>query len=334
MLDSGAYSAWKRRKQVDLGEYIRFIERNAPWLSQYVVLDIIPGAPGRKRSVDEVNDAAEASYKNLLVMRRAGLNPMPVFHWGEDLRWLERYIDDGHDYIGVSAPKNGPIEQQLDWLDRVYARVGNVRTHGFGITNPALLLKYPFASVDSTTWALSPGYGRILVPRRAGDGLPDYGQPPDGVIMSANRQATDAQNARRFEILGPSDSNWVEDYLASIGISIYEARIDPRARRRALLHFFNSLQKHLPATTIFHATHFGASQSEDLTAHGVTNRLLSFYELKDHSDDAIRCYVETGRVPRKQPEGAIRPSWKKRPAIYRKQRALSLAHRVGLIAAS
>src|SRR5580692_1929900 len=83
MLDSGAFSAWKRGISINLAEYIAYIKKHEHLLASYVCLDQIPGKPGVKRTQAEVDDAAAQSYKNQQTMKKAGLTPIPVFHQGE-----------------------------------------------------------------------------------------------------------------------------------------------------------------------------------------------------------------------------------------------------------
>src|SRR5215510_8863381 len=106
-LDSGAYSAWTKGQTIDVREYIKFIQAAAPWLSFYVNLDVIPGRADRVRTVADVEASAAQSYRNLQIMKDAGLRPIPVFHHGEHFRWLEKMLADGED-IGVSTAKNLP----------------------------------------------------------------------------------------------------------------------------------------------------------------------------------------------------------------------------------
>ena len=40
----------------------------------------------------------------------------------------------------------------------------NVRLHGFAVTDPQLLLRYPWHSVDSKTWKEMASYGFVLYP--------------------------------------------------------------------------------------------------------------------------------------------------------------------------
>ena len=77
LLDSGAFSAWRLGKPINIDEYCDFVAANECWISRCFNLDVInPAAP---------EEAANASFANLLRMRKQGLNPIPVFHVGEDL---------------------------------------------------------------------------------------------------------------------------------------------------------------------------------------------------------------------------------------------------------
>jgi hypothetical protein len=106
MLDSGAYSAWTQNQAISIAAYIKFVRECEPYLHTYVNLDVIPGALGRPRTWQDTETAAAQSYRSLQLMKDAGLKPLPVFHQGEDFRWLERMLKDGEEYIGISTAKN------------------------------------------------------------------------------------------------------------------------------------------------------------------------------------------------------------------------------------
>src|SRR5690606_11430218 len=99
MLDSGAFSAWTRGEILKLDDYITFIKRYEGRLNSYINLDVIPGTRGTVPTVKEVEYAAAASLDNYKSMVAAGLRPIPVFHYGENLRWLDRLLEAGADYI-------------------------------------------------------------------------------------------------------------------------------------------------------------------------------------------------------------------------------------------
>ena len=104
LLDSGAFSAFNLGERIDLDAYIGFVKANKGLIYRCVNLDVIPGNFGsREWRPEAIEAAAAASYANQQKMKEAGLNPIPVFHQDEDFRWLEKYLEDGEDYICLSA---------------------------------------------------------------------------------------------------------------------------------------------------------------------------------------------------------------------------------------
>jgi hypothetical protein len=150
IMDSGAYSAWRLGKAVDLNEYCAFLEANQDWIAHYVNLDTInPRDP---------EAAARASFDNLVAMRKRGLRPMPVFHAGENIDWLRRMLDLGCDYIGLASLSMSDRGRANDWYAAAWQemtdRAGNptVRVHGLGEGRWSSLSRFPWFSADSTSW--------------------------------------------------------------------------------------------------------------------------------------------------------------------------------------
>lgn len=174
-LDSGAYSAWSRGTVIDLDEYCEFIRANIELIEVYASLDVIPGAPGRSATPKERNEAAEQSWRNFLYMRNEGLDPLPVYHYGEEPRFLERMLDFGCDYIGIGGLVGIPGGPRRTWLDRVFTRITDdagmpiVKTHGFGMTAVPLIFRYPWYSIDSTTWIKITASGSVYLPAMRND---------------------------------------------------------------------------------------------------------------------------------------------------------------------
>jgi len=161
-LDSGAYSSWTRGVTIDLQGYIDYVKRHVDFLDVYACLDVV-GNP-------------EATYQNQLEMERQGLRPLIVFHKGEDYKWLELYVSR-YDYIGiggVAAPRltgTKSFEEVQSHLDRCFEiicdRPGHIprcKVHGFGVGTPVLILRYPWYSIDTTSWLMTSRYGSVYVP--------------------------------------------------------------------------------------------------------------------------------------------------------------------------
>jgi hypothetical protein len=147
--DSGAHSARTLGITLTLEDYAAWCHRYDQRLTLYANLDVI-GAP-------------EATWNNQRALEdQHGLLPLPVFHTGEPWHHLERYLDHGHTYIALGKLLGNPVADVLSWLDRVFTIAGNHAVfHGFGMTVLSALRRFPFYSVDSSTWSGSVRFGIV-----------------------------------------------------------------------------------------------------------------------------------------------------------------------------
>jgi hypothetical protein len=336
LFDSGAFSAWGQEDAppLNLQEYIDYVRRNERWLRLYVNLDVICGERGRKRSTEALRESARLSDANLQRMLDAGLEPIPVFHEGEDWRWLEKMVRDGRDYIGLAPVKPLRGQSAAEFLEPAFdlLKGTGIHTHGFGITKPEWLLnpKFTFTSVDSTTWALGAGYGTIYVPPRGDDGVPNYAGLPSRVVMSGREQGSASLQRSQFDALDPDTQDYVIDYVTAAGFKMVHARYSPAARRLINLRYFIELTKHLPSpVTVFYATQIERNFADPLAACNARHQLLSYFKLKGRSDEVLRRYVEFGELPPTQERVMrfnARKAWRDRS--YWDRRALQLAERL------
>lgn len=161
-LDSGAFSAFTKGAQVDVKAYCEYIHRN---------IDIIENVEGSLCAsvLDGIGDPLK-TYQNQTIMEGYGVRPLPCFHYGEDERYLEHYIAN-YEYITLGGMVPISTPQLIHWLDRLWERhlcdaSGNprVKVHGFGLTSLPLMKRYPWYSVDSSTWVMWSANGMLLVP--------------------------------------------------------------------------------------------------------------------------------------------------------------------------
>jgi len=232
MIDSGAHSLFnqhpRERKSKNgmrdfsfyetddfwnyVDSYCLFILKNINNFNTYVNVDVIFNAELSWK----VQQYIESTYH---------LKPLPVFHSGEDYKWLKKYIDQ-YEYIGI-----GGLGQQMSssmWCHSVgdpafsiicdekgYPRV---KTHGFAMTSPSLIVQYPWASVDSTSWMQFGKYGLIVVPVKNSNGKYRYDVSPN--IYSVSTRLKAKENAENFVNLSKEQKRYVETYLESIGLKI------------------------------------------------------------------------------------------------------------------
>jgi hypothetical protein len=155
-LDSGAFSAFTQGVEIDIGAYCDYIHANGDIIEVASVLDAI-GDP-------------EGTWRNQCEMERRGVKPLPCFHYGEPESLLEHYIAN-YDYITLGGMVPISTPQLKLWLDRLFERhicdangVPRTKVHGFGLTSLPLMERYPWYSVDSSTWIQWASRGMILLP--------------------------------------------------------------------------------------------------------------------------------------------------------------------------
>lgn len=173
MLDSGAFSAWNRGAVINLQDYIAFCLDNHEMVDYIINLDVIPSSPFKKVIKGDRKDSTHQGWNNYRTMLNAGISKdklIHVFHQGEDMKWLKRMIKQ-IPYIGLSPANDKTTKQKRLWLDQCMNYIiddqGNpvVKFHGFAVTTLKLVFRYPWTSVDSSSWQLrGGGYGLIDVP--------------------------------------------------------------------------------------------------------------------------------------------------------------------------
>ena len=182
MCDSGAFTAWNQAEKqkragnpnwkkylINIDEYAEFVKKHSDIIYRAVNLDIIPGEAGQIPSIEEKEQAAEQGWNNYLYLKeKYGLDTIHVFHQGEDFKHLKRMLDYC-DYIGISPSNDYTDDKKLAWLDHAFRYIMNssnptIKTHGFGVTSPKLVKRYPWASVDSSSYSLTAAMGSILTP--------------------------------------------------------------------------------------------------------------------------------------------------------------------------
>jgi len=155
-LDSGAFSAFTLGKEIDLDAYCRYIRDNRDIIDVASVLDGI-GDPLK-------------TYQNQCAMEANGVDALPCFHWGEDERYLEYYIEK-YPYITLGGMVPHSSQENRQWLDHIFSKYicdangrPKLKVHGFGMTSIPLMTRYPWYSVDSSSWVQIAFRGAVILP--------------------------------------------------------------------------------------------------------------------------------------------------------------------------
>jgi hypothetical protein len=276
-LDSGAYSAWRLGVCIDLDEYIGFLQRHGAGFHCYFSLDVIPGEYGHLETrPDRIEVAARRSYANHCKMRQVGLTPIPVLHSVESIDWMRRYLDAGEQVVALSIKGTYSM---LKWLDQCFdllKHYPNVRTHGLSATSIAILGRFQFDSVDSSTWLFQSKVGQVPVPRYS-NGRPDYRRRP--LLMAVTNGATERDNhetgKRDFE------RELIAKHFNAIGVTLAQVRDDHHQRWRCWLHYFRGVQQTIK-THIVPVSNATQYEKELLLAFDFNRTMVSFFRLKSN----------------------------------------------------
>ena len=221
-IDSGAYTAFTKGKVVDVDEYISYINDISSKLYCFAQVDHITGKGETKE------DTGRLSWENFLYMRTRVLAPhklVPIFHQGEDLKWLKNMVEFEDsigklDYIGFGAMVGTGVnrDDKCLFFDKAFSVIEkssnpNIKVHAMGMTSLSLLELYPFYSADSTSWIMQAATGSIFTPW----GLVDVSDKTKFLKTSPLNSS-------------PDFLDMLCDWLGKIGFTLQEVRDSYRPR--------------------------------------------------------------------------------------------------------
>lgn len=215
-LDSGAFSAWSKNLSINIDDYIKFIICNESYIDYYSVLD-------------DINDP-EITLSNQKYMESKGLNPIPCYHYNENEKFLEYYLGK-YKYIALGGMVPISTKDLIKWLDKIFTLLcpssnnylPTHKIHGFGMTSFSLMLRYPWYSVDSTSWVLTGRFGSVYVPKKK-NGEYNYLIEPWKVTVS-NRSPGKEDEGRHFNSFTQMEQNHILEYFDKQGYKIGKSEI-------------------------------------------------------------------------------------------------------------
>ncbi len=223
-LDSGAFSMFTQGIEVDLTSYAKFIQEHKDIIDVASNLDAI----GRGNE--------QLSYDRQKQLEAMDVDIKPVHHVRDADHWLQRYLDDGYDYIflGGMVPENTPT--LMNWLDGVWSKyltnddgTPKVKVHGFGLTTLSLMFRYPWYSVDSTSWVMTSRFGSIYLDMPQLDGtIKDY-----KVDFSDKSPRQREANSWHFNSLRPTEQKAVLERLEQLEAERIKAPIEADYEKEA-----------------------------------------------------------------------------------------------------
>lgn len=164
-IDSGAFSAHTTGLKIDVDEFTDFC------LGLTDATDIF--------GLDVIGDM-KASWKNYERSWSRGVPVIPTIHLGASSGYIKECAAAA-DKVAIGGVARGVhIHDRYRFFDRVFSLIWPKRIHGFGQTDSRVMLRYPFHSVDSTSWLMAPsGFGRWVGISRVQRSVPlrIYGGP-------------------------------------------------------------------------------------------------------------------------------------------------------------
>lgn len=148
IMDSGAFTAWTKGEVIDIDEYKTFC-KTLPEHWVCVNLDVIPKTGSTKKDIQK---CAEESLENYLYLKKDIKNLLPVYHYGEKIEVLKKYMELT-DYIGLSPANDTHEKVKRIYLKSCFKVLGaKYKTHGFGYSSIEGMKLFPFYSVDSHSY--------------------------------------------------------------------------------------------------------------------------------------------------------------------------------------
>lgn len=228
LIDNGAFTVHRKGGIIDIDKYIEFINDYGEWIDYFIALDDIPGKWGEQKTIEEVIQSPKKTWDNYLYMYDRVKYPkklLPVFHQHETFDNLVRILTSGKpEYICISGNKELTNKQREDWYQECYNLINrynpNIKVHCLGSATIENAVKFPFTSMDATTWIMVGANGSILT---------DY-----GMVYISDRGKYEKDYIYNL----PEEArNKIIDYCKSYGISLDDAAVDYAKRAALNIHY-------------------------------------------------------------------------------------------------
>lgn len=157
LLDSGAFS-FMNGKPTTLVEIEEYVEAYIAHINEYKVKHYF------EMDVDSIFGYEQVKIWRKKIESSTGVQSIPVWHKTRGVDDFKRTISE-YNYIAIGGFANKELKQaEYPLVKKMveYARLKGVKAHGLGFTNFKYLFDFPFYSVDSSCWSISPARGGNL----------------------------------------------------------------------------------------------------------------------------------------------------------------------------
>ena len=226
-IDSGAFSVHTKGIELNVDEYIDYINSIDDDIHIFAQVDKIPGEFGKEKTKEQILEAPKLSWDNYLYMKEKVVSRdklLPIFHQGEDFKWLHNMLEYTHedgshiDYIGISPANDKSAKEKEIFIHKCFNIIKKssnplVKTHAFGMTSKWILERYPFTSADSTSWLMTGANGNIMTPY--------------GIILVSDKKLSDSSHIMNM----PDEAQKnIHNFVEKLGYTLESAMCDYRVR--------------------------------------------------------------------------------------------------------
>lgn len=220
-IDSGAYTAFNSGKDVDLDNYISYIDEIGENITCFANLDVIP----KGTDTASIKEGCEEGYKNFIYIQehcKYGYKCNAVYHRKDPVEYLYKYIDiykqnPKMNYIALGGMATTYSEDAFRFGHKYCAiikkHLPNVNIHLFGCTRLNHIEHIKCESTDSTTWIKASIYGTVITPW--------------GRLNISERRSDEACSVHNFDLKSRAV---VYAFIESLGFTIDEITNDPEKR--------------------------------------------------------------------------------------------------------
>jgi len=146
LLDSGAFTAWKAGKSIELDDYCRFIET-------------LPFKPWRYFTLDVIGDPHK-SFENYQTMLKRGFNPIPIFTRGENVSMIDEYYKTS-DVLGIGGLVG--TQGNKGFVKGIMNIVKDRKVHWLGFVPHDFVNFYKPFMCDASSWTHAARNGDLKV---------------------------------------------------------------------------------------------------------------------------------------------------------------------------
>lgn len=206
-LDSGAFSADKSGEPIKLDDYIQFIHNHRNKFTVYANLDVIGDW--------------KQTWANQRSMEAEGLTPLPVHHLEDPMECLDWCLE--YKYFALGGIAGGATtKDRIRFFDKCWNIICDKdgfpqsKVHGFGMASPKLVFKYPWYSIDSSSWVAYGRYGLIIIPKIKQNAY-SFSESPAKLFVS-DKSTRKGDDGIHFDTLKENERKAVLTYLDSLNI--------------------------------------------------------------------------------------------------------------------